>query len=110
MTDILEGDDLVVVHEEDGAAGSSDHLLDLVLAEVPVESGTFVQAMSLVHYQAVEGIGLGTGEGAGAGKQVMDPAGLQMARQPGRVYGPRRRVLGDVARVEAPAGQGREQV
>src|SRR5690606_5529518 len=54
--DICQGNDLVVVDEEDRAMGASDQLSDLVLAQVAVESRLQVEPVGLVDDQGAEGV------------------------------------------------------
>src|SRR5690606_7925275 len=108
--DIVDADSLVLVDEEDGALRGGDQLLDLVLAEVPVQSALLIEAMCLVDDEDVELVRPGLDEGAGTHEQVGIRCSRHRADELRLVDLAGRGVLGDVATVEARLQQPAEQV
>ena len=96
LPDVLEGDPLVLVDEEDAELGGLDDLLDLVLAQVLIHPGFLVQAMGLIDDQCVERVGLRVGVRAGVPEEVGDVGLLEGPGELALVDGAGRRVPGHV--------------
>ena len=109
--DVVDVDSLVLVEEEDAAAGGVNDLLDLVFAEVGVKARFLVEAVGFVDNQGIECIGSTSYEGprtfeerpvAGFGEGACGSGELAF------VDVARGGVLGDVCRV-IPFGERRDK-
>jgi hypothetical protein len=71
-TNILPGDALILVDEENRTFGGADNFVDLVVTEIGVKAGFFIQPMRLIDDQGIESVGGRLDKFAGPGEEAGD--------------------------------------